>query len=61
MRRLLVLTAATVLLASSGGCFHWFNRGAYNAGYPAAASCGDPCATSAGPAVSEGYLPGPTP
>lgn len=27
MKRLLILTALAITMASTSGCFHWFNRG----------------------------------
>jgi len=62
MKKLLVLTVAAVLTASTAGCWHWFNRGA-QCGAPA---CGSPCgpqATYGGayapPAGAEYAVPGP--
>lgn len=43
MKRLLVLTAAAAVLASSTGCFHWFNRGGSCQSQPT--GCGTPQAT----------------
>ncbi len=38
MKRLLILTAAAAMMASSSGCWHWFNRG--GSCQPPASSCG---------------------
>jgi len=46
MKRLLVLTAAAALTASSGGCFHWFNKGGSCQSQPVP-TCGAPQATYA--------------
>ncbi|HEY4310264.1 MAG TPA: hypothetical protein VGN12_12510 [Pirellulales bacterium] len=45
MKRLLVLTAAAAVMASSTGCLHWFNRGGSCQSAPAQTGCGTPQAT----------------
>jgi hypothetical protein len=47
MKLLLVLTAAAAVMASSTGCFHWFNRGGSCQSAPtySAPACGAPAAT----------------
>ncbi|MBI2824240.1 MAG: hypothetical protein HYX69_06100 [Planctomycetia bacterium] len=63
MKRLLILTTAAVLMASSSGCFHWFRRGgscgqpapAPTCGAPGAVTYGDPYMAAPGATV----MPGP--
>ena len=66
MKRLIVLTAAAILTASSSGCFHWFNRGASCNSPPPQPACGssaaypaDPYMGAPGAAVPPGVYPGP--
>jgi hypothetical protein len=49
MKRLLILTALSLVTATSAGCWHWFNRGAQcNPCAPAAAPYTDPCMSAPG-------------
>lgn len=60
MKRLMILTAAAMMMAGALGCGRLFNRGSACTSYPAvpAAPCGDPC-MGAPAAISEGALPAP--
>jgi hypothetical protein len=49
MKRLLILTALALVTATSGGCWHWFNRGAQcNPCAPATTGYADPCMSAPG-------------
>lgn len=61
MKRLLILTALSLVTASTAGCWHWFNRGAQcNPCAPTTGAYADPC-MGAGTmnAGDPAYLPGP--
>lgn len=59
MKRLLILTALSLVTASTAGCWHWFNRGAQcNPCSPATSTYADPCMSA--PSVGDpAALPGP--
>ena len=59
MKRLIVLSAAAVLMASSGGCHHWFNKGG-QCGSPAPApACGAPACGAPGGYPADPYMGAP--
>jgi hypothetical protein len=59
MKRLLILTALSLVTASTAGCWHWFNRGAQcNPCAPTTGAYADPCMGAPGVA-DPNYMPGP--